>query len=87
MIWNPEQPVEDFLAVARLAHVDVTRRSVRIEVQRHMRPSDLIARPTAVPKGVEVGAVPEEAVGFSVPHPSQRSRSIARRCGRNDRSG
>ena len=43
MIWNPERLIEDFLVVARLAHVDVNRRSVRIEVQRmpHASPSHL----------------------------------------------
>ena len=34
MVWNPDQFVEVFLAVARLAHVEVNRRSIRIEVQR-----------------------------------------------------
>ena len=43
MIWHPEQLVEDFLEVARLACVHVNRGSIRIEVQRqpHASPSRL----------------------------------------------
>ena len=50
MIWNPERLIEDFLAVARLAHVDVNRRSIRIEAQRkpHKAPSGLPAGKMAV---------------------------------------
>ena len=50
MIWNPEQLLEDFLAVAKLAKLDLNRRSVRIDVQRmpHKPPSGLAAGKMAV---------------------------------------
>ena len=43
MIWIPEQLVEDFREVARLAHVRVSRRSIHIEAQRqpHVQSSRL----------------------------------------------